>query len=484
MSVKILINAVDTEECRIARVSDNRLDEFHIETTAREATQGNIYKGIVVRVEPSLQAVFVDYGTEKNGFLQKQEIHPDYFLDDPSGSQSLKTIIKAGQELMVQVTKEPFIKKGAMLTTFISIPGRHVVLMPGSETVGVSRKIEDEDERRQIKETVAKMLPEGFGIIVRTAAQNCTKVTLSKEIRYLLRLWKTIIKGVNESAPVLLHKESTLAQRVIRDYFTSDITEILVDDEAVYDEIRESIKMTSPQHLNIVKRYKLDKPIFSKHQLEEQIASIFENRVKLKSGGSIVIEPTEALVSIDVNSGKATQKGSVEETALQTNLEAAGEIARQLRMRDFGGLIVIDFIDMRDRKNKAKVEKAIKDELKSDKARTKVGRLSAFGLMEMSRQRIRASIQSINTQPCRWCQGKGVVPSVESLGLNFLRRLRLETMKEGGETIHGYVPFEVAAYLLNHKKKELVDLELRHDIQILIEEDRSMIPGEGKIVRE
>lgn len=484
MSVKILINAVDTEECRIARVNDNRLEEFHIETTAREASQGNIYKGVVVRVEPSLQAVFVDYGAEKNGFLQKQEIHPDYFLDDPSGSQSLKTILKAGQEMMVQVTKEPFMKKGAMLTTFISIPGRHVVLMPGSETVGVSRKIEDEAERKQIKETVGKMLPEGFGIIVRTAAQACTKTALSKEIRYLLKLWKTIKKGVTEPAPVLLHKESTLAQRVIRDYFTSDITEILVDDEAVYNEIRESIKMTSPQHLNIVKRYKIDKPIFSKHQLEEQIASIFENRVKLKSGGSIVIEQTEALVSIDVNSGKATQKGSVEETALQTNLEAAEEIARQLRMRDFGGLIVIDFIDMRDRKNKAKVEKAIKDELKNDKARTKVGRLSAFGLMEMSRQRIRASIQSINSQPCRWCRGKGVVPSVESLGLNFLRRLRLETMKEGGEIIHGYVPGEVAAYLLNRKKKELVDLEIRRDIQIFIEEDRTMIPGEGKIVRE
>jgi ribonuclease E len=484
MSIKILINAVDTEECRIAKVSNNRLEEFHIETTAREVTQGNIYKGVVSRVEPSLQAVFVDYGVEKNGFLQKHEIHSDYFLDDPSGSQSLKTIIKTGQELMVQVTKEPFMKKGAMLTTFISIPGRHTVLMPGSKNVGVSRKIEDDAERKRIKEMMGAMLPEGFGIIVRTAGQECTKTTLSKEFRTLMRLWKTIIKGVNESAPTLLHKERTLAQRVIRDYFTPDITEILIDDETVYKEIREFIKLISPQHLKIVKRYKTDKPIFSKHQLEDQIASIFENRVQLPSGGSIVIEQTEALVSIDVNSGKATQQKNVEETALQTNLEAAEEVARQLRLRDFGGLIVIDFIDMRDRKNRAKIEKAIKTELKSDKARTKVGRLSAFGLLEMSRQRIRPSIQFINSQPCRHCRGKGVIPTVESLGLNFLRRLRLETLKDGVSGVKGYVPKEVAAYLLNRKKKELLELELQRDVTITIEEDRSMIPGEGHIVRE
>ncbi|MDA3898286.1 MAG: Rne/Rng family ribonuclease [Desulfobacteraceae bacterium] len=484
MSIKILINAVDTEECRIAKVSNNRLEEFHIETTAREVTQGNIYKAVVSRVEPSLQAVFVDYGVEKNGFLQKHEIHPDYFLDDPTGSQSLKTIIKTGQELMVQVTKEPFMKKGAMLTTFVSIPGRHTVLMPGSKNVGVSRKIEDDVERKRIKEMMGAMLPEGFGIIVRTAGRQCTKTTLSKEFRTLMRVWKTIIKGVNDSAPVLLHKERTLAQRVIRDYFTPDISEILIDDETVYKEIIEFIKLISPQHQKIVKRYKTDKPIFSKHQLEDQIASIFENRVSLTSGGSIVIEQTEALVAIDVNSGKATQKKNVEETALQTNLEAAEEVARQLRLRDFGGLIVIDFIDMRDRKNRAKIEKAIKAELKSDKARTKVGRLSVFGLLEMSRQRIRPSIQFINSQPCRYCRGKGVIPTVESLGLNFLRRMRLETLKDGVSGIKGYVPKEVAAYLLNRKKKELLELELQRDVTITIEEDLSMIPGEGQIVRE
>ena len=485
MSSHILINAVDTEECRIATVKDHRLEEFHIETTAREVTQGNIYKGVVAHVEPSLQAVFVDYGAERHGFLQKNEIHPDYFLDDPSGGQSLKSIIKTGQELMVQVTKEPFMAKGAMLTTFISLPGRHTVLMPGSKNIGVSRKIEDEVERKRIKEMFAKMIPEGFGIIVRTAGQKSTKTILSKDFRYLMRLWKNIKKkGVHAPVPSLVYKERTLAQRVIRDYFTSDIKEILIDDEVVFNEIRDFIRMISPQHQKIVKRYNADKPIFTKHQLEDQIASIFENRVRLKSGGSIVIEQTEALVSIDVNSGKATQKGSIEATALQTNLEAAEEIARQLRLRDFGGLIVIDFIDMRDRKHKMQVENIMRTDLKNDKARTKVGRLSAFGLMEMSRQRIRPSIQYINFEICRHCKGKGVTQSVESLSLSFLRKLNLETLKKEVTAIKGYVPKAVASYLLNRKKKEILDLEMRRAISVTIEADHTLIPGESRIERE
>ncbi len=485
MSSHILINAVDTEECRIATVKDHRLEEFHIETTAREVTQGNIYKGVVAHVEPSLQAVFVDYGAERHGFLQKNEIHPDYFLDDPSGGQSLKSIIKTGQELMVQVTKEPFMAKGAMLTTFISLPGRHTVLMPGSKNIGVSRKIEDEAERKRIKEMFAKMIPEGFGIIVRTAGQKSTKTILSKDFRYLMRLWKNIKKkGVHAPVPSLVYKERTLAQRVIRDYFTSDIKEILIDDEVVFNEIRDFIRMISPQHQKIVKRYNADKPIFTKHQLEDQIASIFENRVRLKSGGSIVIEQTEALVSIDVNSGKATQKGSIEATALQTNLEAAEEIARQLRLRDFGGLIVIDFIDMRDRKHKMQVENIMRTDLKNDKARTKVGRLSAFGLMEMSRQRIRPSIQYINFEICRHCKGKGVTQSVESLSLSFLRKLNLETLKKEVTAIKGYVPKAVASYLLNRKKKEILDLEMRRAISVTIEADHTLIPGESRIERE
>ena len=486
MNCKILVNAVDPEEVRIAKVKDNRLEEFHIETTAREITQGNIYKGVVARVEPSLQAVFVDYGAEKHGFLQKQEIHPDYYLDDPSGNQALKNIVHSGQEMLVQITNDPFMHKGAMLTTFISLPGRHTVLMPGSKSHGVSRKISDEAERKRLKDILSKLkIPEEFGIIVRTAGQKCTKTAIEKDFRYLMRLWKNINKqAVNEEPPALLYKDRTLVQRAIRDYFTSEVTEILVDDDSVYNEIRDFVNMVSPQHKKIVKRYTADKPIFTKHQLEDQISSIFENRVRLKSGGSIVIEQTEALVSIDVNSGKATQKSSIEATALATNMEAAEEVARQLRLRDFGGLIVIDFIDMRDQKNKLKVEQAMKTQLKEDKARTKVGRISRFGLMEMSRQRIRPSIRFINFERCRHCQGRGVIQSVESLGLSFLRRIRLETLKTEITNVKGFVPPEVAAYLLNRKKKEILDLEVRRGIAITIAPDNTMVPGDSRIERE
>ncbi|MGM0454422.1 MAG: Rne/Rng family ribonuclease [Thermodesulfobacteriota bacterium] len=486
MTSKILINAVDPEECRIAKVTENRLEEFYIETTAREITQGNIYKGTVSRVEPSLQAVFVDYGAEKNGFLQKQEIHPDYFHDDPSGGQSLKNIIKRGQELMVQVTNDPIMDKGAGLTTYISLPGRNTVLMPGNKNRGVSRKIADENERKRIKEILDNLkISEDYGIIVRTAGQGCTKTTLSKDVRYLMRLWKNIKKkAVNEKPPALLYKDRNIAVRVIRDSFSPDVNEILVDDDAIYQSAKEFIQIISPQHKKIVKRHQSDKPIFTKYQLEEQIASIFENRVKLKSGGSVVIEQTEAMVSIDVNSGKATQKSSIEATAYQTNVEAAEEIARQLRLRDFGGLIVIDFIDMRDQKHKLNVERALKNQLKFDKARSKVGRISQFGLLEMSRQRIRPSIQFINFETCPYCQGKGVTQSVESLGLSFLRRLRLETMKNGTTTVKGYVPPKVANYLLNRKKREILDLEVRRKISVTIEADANMLPGDSRIVPE
>lgn len=483
MASKILINAVDPEECRIAKVTDNRLEDFSIETTAREFTQGNIYKGVVSRVEPSLQAVFVDYGAEKNGFLQKQEIHPDYFLDDPTGGQSLKNIIRRGQELLVQVSNDPIMEKGSMLTTYISLPGRYTVLMPGGRTRGVSRKVADEAERKRIKEIVDSLkIPEDYGIIVRTAGEGCNKTTLSGDIRYLMRLWKNIKKmGVEEKAPALLYKDRNIAVRAIRDSFSADVNEILIDDDTIYQEVKDFMQIVSPLQKKIIKRYHADKPLFTKYQLEEQIASIFDNRVRLKSGGSIVIEQTEAMVSIDVNSGKGTQKSSLGETALMTNLEAAEEVARQLRLRDFGGLIVIDFIDMRDRKHNLKVERTLKDHLKVDKARTKVGRISQFGLLEMSRQRIRPSIRSINFEPCRCCQGRGVTQSVESMGLGFLRRLRLETMKKEAGRVQGYLPPEVAAYVLNRKKGEILDLEIRRNMSVTIEIDSSLRPGESRI---
>ena len=486
MSIKILINAVDPEECRIAKVKENKLEEFHFESASREITHGNICKGIISRIEPGLQAVFVDYGAERHGFLQKQEIHSDYFQDNQSGDLSLKKILKRGQELLVQITKDPVMQKGAMLTTYISLPGRFTVLMPGSKSRGISRKIEDENERKQIKEIIDKLiLPDGFGIIVRTAGVNTTKALISKDVGHLLRLWKNIKKeGMKEKAPVLLYKERNIVVRSLRDYFTPDVTEILIDDAEVFQEVKDFVKIISPKHTKIVKHYKGEKPIFTKYELENQLASIFESRVQLKSGGSIVIEQTEAMVSVDVNSGKATHKTSPEQTALITNLEAAEEIARQLRLRDLGGLVVIDFIDMRDPKHKLEVERAMKTHVKSDKAKTKFGKISRFGMMEMSRQRLRPPIEFGSFGPCPYCHGKGLTPSPETLGLSFLRKLSLETLKDEITSVKGTVPVEVADYLLNKKRKEILDLEIRRGLSIGIQGDATMIPGEIKIICE
>ena len=484
MSIKILINAIDPEECRVAKVKADKLEEFYIESAAREITQGNIYKGIIARIEPSLQAVFVDYGAERHGFLQKPEIHSDYYRDNEGGNHSIEKIVKRGQEVMVQVTKEPFMRKGAMLTTYISLAGRHLVLMPGSDKLGISRKIEDEQERNRLKDLVDKLKPpEGFGLIVRTVGINSTKTLLSRDLKYLLRLWKTIKESVmKDPAPVLLYRERDLVLRSIRDYFTPDVNEILIDDPAVYQEVRKFIKIISRKHHKIVKLYKGVKPIFTKFEIENQIAPIFESRVTLKSGGSIVIEQTEALVSIDVNSGKSTQEKSIEKTAFLTNLEAAEEAARQLRLRDLGGLIVIDFIDMQELKNRSKVERRLRSCVSEDKAKTKVGKISRFGLLEMSRQRIRPSIEFGSYHPCRYCQGKGLVASTETLAVGFLRKLSLETLKPGVTSVKGVVPVDVAAYLLNKKRKEIAELEERRALSVGIEGALSMTPGESKII--
>lgn len=483
---KILINAVDAEECRIANVLDSKLEDFQIESAMREITHGNIFKGIVARVEPSLQAAFVDYGAERHGFLQMHEIHSDYFQENHAGDKSIKHKIKRGQELIVQVTKDPVASKGAMLTTFISLAGRYIVLMPGSKNRGITRKLEDEGERQKLKELIANLkVPEEYGIIVRTAGIEGNKTSISNDLKYLLKLWKTINdKAVSEEAPALLHKERNLSVRAIRDYFTPDVTEILIDNEDIFKEVKDFVHIVSPKNERIVKLYKGDKPIFSKYQLEEQIASIYENRVKLKSGGSIVIEQTEALVAIDVNSGKMTHQKTIEHTALETNLEAAEEITRQLRLRDLGGLIVLDFIDMKDTKHKLEVERAMKNHLKKDKARSKVGKISQFGLMEISRQRIRPSIEFGNYEPCRYCKGKGITASKESLSLSFLRKLRSETLKDGGTQITGIVPEAVADYLLNNKRKDIVNLETRRNLSIRIRSSPDMVPGECDVRRE
>jgi ribonuclease E len=483
---KILINAVDAEECRIANVLESKLEDFQIESAMREITHGNIYKGIVTRVEPSLEAAFVDYGAERHGFLQGHEIHSDYFQENHASDRSIKHKIVKGQELLLQVTKDPVGNKGAMLTTFISLAGRYVVLMPGSKNRGISRKLEAEGERQKIRELIESLkLPDEFGLIIRTAGISCTKSVISKDLQYLLKLWKTIKeKAISESAPALLHKEMNLSVRSIRDYLTPDVTEILIDDETIYKEVKDFVYLVASKSAKIVKLYKGDKPIFSKYQLEEQIASIYENRVKLKSGGSIVIEPTEAMVSIDVNSGKMIHQKSIELTALETNLEATDEIARQLRLRDLGGLIVLDFIDMKEGKHKLEVERALKNHLKKDKARVKVGRISQFGLLEMSRQRIRPSIEFGSYEPCRHCRGRGITPSKESLSLAFLRKLRVETLREGEPRITAIVPPVVADFLLNNKRKDIAEMELRRNVSIRIGSNPDMVPGDCEVKRE
>ena len=484
MTKKILINALDPDEHRIAAIKDNKLEQFHIETTARQVTQGNIYKGVVTRVEPSLQAVFVNYGEAKNGFLQKNEIHKDYFQAAPSGEKSMFNLIKKGQELIVQVTKDPIGQKGAMLTTFISLPGRLSVLMPGTTTRGVSRKIADEEDRKRLVSIVKKMkIPEGFGMIVRTAGKNANKTLLTADLRYLLRVWKDIDqKAVKFDAPSLLYHEQTLAVRSLRDYLTSDVKEILIDSPEIYQEVREFISVIAPKQKNIVKQFKGEKPIFTKHQLEEQIASIYKKAVLLKSGGFIVIEQTEALVSIDVNSGKSTKKRNIEETAYHTNLEACEEVARQLRLRDMGGLIVIDFIDMRERRHKAEITKTLKKHLKSDKAKNKVGGITAFGLLEMSRQRIHQAITFGSYETCKHCKGRGQTPSVETQGLAFLRQLNLKTIKPEVKEAVGTVPADVAVYLLNKKREELLQIESRRNVSITIEAGADMMSGDSRIV--
>ena len=483
MGSKILINAVDPEECRIAKVVESRLEEFQIENAAREIIHGNIYKAIITSVEPSLQAVFVDYGGERNGFLQQQEIHSDYFRDMPNGERSITQLVHKGQEVMVQVVKDPIQKKGALLTTYISLPGRHVVLMPGTKNWGVSRKIEDEEERKRLKELIKSLdIPEDFGLIVRTAGLGCKKTQLSKDLRYLLRLWREINnKATTEKAPALLYKDRSLAVRAIRDYLTADVDEIIIDDETVFQEVKTFVNIISPRNQRIVKRHTSEKPIFSKFQLETQIASVFESRVPLKSGGSIVIEQTEALVAIDVNSGRATQNKGLEQTALITNLEAAEEVARQLRLRDLGGLIVVDFIDMRDAKNRMAVERALREHVKLDKARLRVGRVSQFGLLELARQRIAPSIEFGSLVVCPQCGGKGMVPSTETLALKFFRKLKVQSSKEGLRSVHGVVPRAVANYILNKKRREIVDMETRHGFSLSIEADDSMPADESRI---
>ena len=382
MSRQMLINAEEPEEYRLAIVSGKKLEEFYVETTTRENTRGNIYKGVVVNIQPSLQAAFVDFGTEKNGFLQLPEIHSEYYQHEPPEEGKrvrIQDALRPGQELMVQVVKEATPTKGAFLTTYVSLPGRYLVLMPGSKHGGISRQIEDEPQRQRLRQIISELsVPDGIHLIVRTAGENRTKRDLSRDFRYLLRLWKNIKATAQEmKAPTLLYQERDLTIRAIRDYFTADIKRIQVDNKEVYNRVKDFMAVVSPRHRWLVKPYKEKRPIFAEYELENQIETIYSNRVHLNSGGFLVIDTTEALVAVDVNSGRSSREKKLWETAFKTNMEAAVEVPRQLRLRDLGGLVVIDFIDMKDRKHIRQVEIALREEFKKDRAKTEMGALAS-----------------------------------------------------------------------------------------------------------
>jgi ribonuclease E len=488
MSTKILINAVEAEEYRVAIIKDGLLDGFYIETSTAEEKTRNIYKGVVERIQPSLQACFVNFGSEKNGFLQASEIHPEYYFDNYSlekdqAPPSIQKMVKKGQELLVQVTKEMPGSKGAHLTTYLSLSSRHLVLTPGKTTAGISKKIEDEKERQRLKAIMSKFkLPEGVGYIVRTAALKQSKKELFRDLNRLLRMWEDIRKRVKNAPSLsLIHKEQDICLSTLRDYFTNEITEVLVDDKETFAKVKRYMKIISPRHQRRVRLYKEKRPIFTHYEIEKQIESIYSNKVYLKSGGSIIIDPTEALISIDVNSGGSRVGKDVESTAYKINLVAASEIARQLRLRDMGGLVVIDFIDMKDRKHIREVEKLIREETKKDRAKIDTSNISKFGLLELSRQRLRPSIESRSYQTCHYCHGRGLLPSVESASVSFLRQIWMGISKKGITRVKGTLPLGVATYLQNKKRKDLAELESRYGIDIVIQGDPDIAPGNGEL---
>ncbi|SOY88380.1 Rne/Rng family ribonuclease [Cupriavidus taiwanensis] len=468
---RMLFNATQQEELRVAIVDGQKLIDIDIETAGREQRKGNIYKGVITRIEPSLEACFVNYGEERHGFLPFKEVARAFFKEGIDVRNArIQDALHEGQELIVQVEKEERGNKGAALTTFISLAGRYLVLMPNNPRGGgVSRRIEGED-RQELRETMAQLtVPEGMSIIARTAGIGRSAEELQWDLNYLLQLWKAIDGAAGDNkAPLLIYLESSLVIRAIRDYFQPDIGEILIDTDEIYEQARAFMSVVMPDNMNRVKKYRDDVPLFSRFQIEHQIESAYSRMVMLPSGGAIVIDHTEALVSVDVNSARATKGADIEETALRTNLEAADEIARQLRLRDLGGLIVIDFIDMESGKAQKDVETRLKDALRHDRARVQMGKISRFGLMELSRQRLRPSLSEGSHITCPRCNGTGHIRDTESSALQVLRIIQEEAMKENTAAIHCQVPVEVAAFLLNEKRQEINLIELRFKVNVLL----------------
>ncbi|MCI5066142.1 Rne/Rng family ribonuclease [bacterium] len=488
MTQKMLINAIHSEECRIAITDEDQLLELEVESNVGKKLKGNIYRAKIARIEPSLQAAFLDIGTERNGFLQINDIHPAYFErrggSGPSGSRtknskgrtggkrkaSIQEVLKPGQELIVQVVKEEREMKGATLTTYLSLPGRYVVLMPGSDRGGVSRKISDSKQRSRLAALADELeIPSGMGLIIRTAGLDRSQAELSRDLTLQLALWEKVLQNAQSaSCPSVLYSEGDLATRVIRDYFTPEVREIIIDHEETFQRVKEFVGQVMPRYRSRVKRYDSDQPIFARHSIDEQVSATFKNEVKLPSGGAIVIDTLEALVAVDVNSGKATTGGDIEETAYRTNLEAADEIARQLRLRDLGGLIVIDFIDMLNRRNRTDVENRVLDAVKIDKARVEVGKLSKFGLLEMSRQRLRASLSSQSHMKCQHCDGSGKVKNHDLVALEVLRKIQSAVIVGRVGLVKTRLAPAAALFLLNDKKQELAALEQEHGVRIFV----------------
>lgn len=486
MEQRMIINALHPEECRIAMVEGNNLSELEVESNIGKKLKGNIYKAKIARVEPSLQAAFIDIGAERNGFLQINDLHPAYFKNGsiPAGKQvRIQDVLSPGQDLIVQVVKEEREMKGATLTTYLSLPGRYVVVMPGSDRGGISRRINDSESRRRLKALSQELeIPAGMGLIVRTAGMNRSLSELSRDLSMQLRLWQEVLAAAQtKETPTLLYKESDLARRVIRDYFTPETREIVIDDPATFTKVREFIDQVMPRYRSRIKLYDKPQPIFSFFQIEEQVGSMSAHEVKLPSGGALVIDTLEALVAIDVNSGKATTGNSIEDTAFKTNLEAADEVARQLRLRDLGGLVVIDFIDMVDRRHRAEVERRLKEAVRSDKARVEVGKLSKFGLLEMSRQRLRGSLASQSHLPCAACSGKGKVKSPELVALEVLRKIQNGVLLGQVTVVKARLSPAPALLLLNNKRKEIASLEQSNAAQIYIIADGRLRPDEYEL---
>ncbi|HLW04169.1 MAG TPA: Rne/Rng family ribonuclease [Azoarcus sp.] len=483
---RMLFNATQAEELRVAIVDGQKLIDLDIESAAKEERKSNIYKAVITRIEPSLEAAFVDYGSERHGFLPFKEIARSYHAANPDGGKArIQDALSVGQELIVQVEKDERGNKGAALTTYISLAGRYLVLMPNNPRGGgVSRRVEGE-ERAELREIMDQLeTPAGTSLIARTAAIGRTAEELQWDLNYLLQLWQAIEgAATSQTGAFLIYQEGSLVIRAIRDYFQPDIGEILIDTDDIHVQACQFMAHVMPDNVVKVKRYSDDVPLFSRFQIEHQIESAYARQVSLPSGGAIVIDHTEALVSIDVNSGRATKGSDIEETALRTNCEAAEEVARQLRLRDLGGLVVIDFIDMESQKNQREVENRLKEALHHDRARVQTGRISRFGLLELSRQRLRPALAEASYEPCPRCTGTGHIRNIESSALHILRILEEEAMKENTGAVHVQVPVSVATFLLNEKRTDIARIEMRHRVQIVIVPNRHFETPQYDIVR-